>query len=165
MKRLLPISAVLLLLTLALFGCKDTPPPTEDEPTPEDTASAITFTIDQDIWVVRGEEAAADEKTAAAELRMGILEKTGVELKITTDWTNDKENLELTEYEILVGHTNREISVAEGLGLGDFIIRLVDGKKLVILGDSPQSTRQAVKYFLENYVDENGFTFGEIDMV
>ena len=165
MKRLLPIFVVLLLLTLALFGCKDASTPAEDEPTPEDTASAITFTIDQDIWVVRGEEAAADEKTAAAELRMGILEKTGVELKITTDWTNDKENLELTEYEILVGRTNREISVAEGLGLGDFIIRLVDGKKLVILGDSPQSTRQAVQYFLENYVDENGFTFGEIDMV
>jgi hypothetical protein len=164
MKRLLSVLTILFLLTLALIGCNDTTPSGPDEPTPDQTETASSFAIDKEIWVVRGEEASGEEKNAAAALRMGILEKTGVELKITTDWTNDKENLELTEYEILVGNTNREISHAEGLSVGDFIIRLVDGKKLVILGESPEATDDAVAYFLENYVDENGFTFKEIDM-
>ena len=42
----------------------------------------------------------------------------------------------MAEYEILVGQTIRDISNPEGIGYEDFCIRVVDGKKLVILVDA-----------------------------
>jgi hypothetical protein len=145
---------VLLVLSVALLvSCggpakpEEQPENEESAPTPEDVAP---FVLRDDLLIVRGELAEEAEKKAAVALRAGIAEKTGKMPAISTDWTNDKENPELAEYEILVGRTNREISHAEGLDMGDFIIRLVDGKKLVILGESPAATQTAVNYFLEN---------------
>ena len=165
MKRLLPVLLLMLMLAVLLLGCGEDINPPDQLPENPDVTEEVSepFILHPEILVVRGEQADAVEKTAAAELRMGIMEKTGMNLKITTDWTKD-ENPELAEYEILVGRTIRDISTAQGLGMDDFIIRLIDGKKLVILGEKPNATQNAVNYFLDNCVDENGFTFEEIDM-
>lgn len=155
----------MVLFTVLLFvGCNDESGISDVTTAPETKAAAPTFVLSEDILIVRGDTAEDIEVKAASTLKKGILEKTGVSLTLTSDWTKS-ENPELAELEILVGRTVRDISSAEGLDTGDFIIRLVDGKKLVIIGDSAKGTQRAVEYFLEHYVDENGFTFEELDMI
>jgi alpha-galactosidase len=165
MKKLLILILAMSMLLTACTGSVDQPdePSLDDEGVSEDPKEP--FVLRDDLLIVRGDSAESAEKAAAAELRVGIQEKTGKTLEITTDWVKDKTQPELAEYEILVGQTIRDISNPEGIGYEDFCIRVVDGKKLVILGGSPKATQKAVDYFLENYVDENGFTFEEIDMM
>ncbi len=162
MKKWLAI--LMLLLAFILVGCTGEGEPPEGGDG-EIEPPATPFVLREDILIVRGEQAETVEKNAAAALREGILQKTGVDLGITTDWTKD-EKPELAEYEILVGRTVRDISTVDGLnlGMGDFIIRLIDGKKLVIIGQNAAATQDAVDYFLEHCIDQNGFTFEDIDM-
>ncbi len=162
MRTFLAIS--MLLLALLFVGCNNEAELPDETTAAETEAPKPAFLLSEDILIVRGDTADEAEVKAATTLKKGILEKTGLSLTLTSDWTK-AENPELAEYEILVGATIREISSREGLDTGDFAIRLVDGRKLVIIGDSVKGTQRAVEYFLEHYVDENGFTFEELDMV
>lgn len=66
----------------------------------------------------------------------------------------DRDNTEVTEYEILVGRTNRAESadVIASLAAKDFTITAV-GKKLVIAGSDDDASVEAVTFFIENFVN------------
>lgn len=180
MKQLLT-SVLLLLLTLALClnfvacGSSEDPAPAPDDTDKQPEAPeepdekpeekpAEPFVLSEKIVIVRGEDADANEKKAAAQLKQGILEKTGIELEISTDYYHQPSPDE-DGYEILIGKTDREVSNSEGLYVGDFYIRLIDQKQLVIIGNDTVDTLAAVSYFLENYLDPTGFTFKEINIM
>ena len=115
--------------------------------------------------VVRGDVSSAAETAAAVKLRRSIEEATGAEVKITTDW--EKEGIQQrTDYEILVGRTNREESISAEAEVGDrdFIIR-VDGTRIVLLGSDDTYTGYAVDYFIENFIGyaDDGKTLGTVE--
>ncbi len=97
--------------------------------------------------IVRAENSTDAEKDAMVALNNAIREKTGISLKVSTDYYSATK-------EILVGKTKRQQSLdaAEGLTYNDFVIKQ-DGPKLVIVGGSDKAITDAVNYFIENFID------------
>ncbi len=157
-RRALALIFALTLMLPTLICCDPGKGPggeTQGETGPEKNEP---FAFGDDIVVVRGELSTDGETTAAKKLVSGIKEKTGVSLEFKTDWIKEGYS-EPAEREILVGKTNRP--EAEGLktdGYGDYLIRLV-GKKIVILGSDDNALLRGVERFLADYVNESGFTF------
>ncbi len=117
--------------------------------------------------VVRPDNVGENVRNAVVALRTAINDKFGVRLELSTDYIpRNEENYVIPEYEILVGDTNREESVAalEGLTGDRFVIKAV-GKKIIICGATDKMTEQAVGYFIRNFVesdyaaDTDSFTF------
>ena len=156
--RVLALMFALILMLPALIGCNTEKNPgseTKQETQPEQKEP---FLFGEDIVVVRAEIASDGEIEAAKKLVNGIREKTGTMLGFKTDFVKAGV-MEPAEREILVGRTNRP--EAEGLkaeGIGDYLIRLV-GKKIVILGSDDKALTDAVERFLLDFVNDGGFTF------
>lgn len=66
----------------------------------------------------------------------------------------DRDTSDATEFEILVGPTNRPESaeVVSSLGKKDFAVKIV-GKKLVIVGIDDDSSIEAVNWFIKNFIE------------
>ena len=98
--------------------------------------------------VIRAREGTKLESDLAVSLRSEIENKTGVSLQIANDNKGDP-----TEFEILVGETNRQESkdVYANLKEKEFVIKWV-GKKLVIAGDGDMFLGRAYTYFINNFV-------------
>ncbi len=96
--------------------------------------------------------AAADDaiKQIATSVRTRISEFCGSQLKIGTDYGTK------SQYEILIGETNRPESkkAMNGLGLNDYVIKL-DGTKIVIAGGSAAALEAALNEFYENFMFRN----------
>lgn len=102
--------------------------------------------------VVRGDLSSDEEKEALVTFRETVMKNLGITLPALTDWIGEGQTER--EKEILIGKTNRDESVkaGEGLGYNDFVIKKI-GTKLVITGGSGISTKAAVEYFINNYID------------
>lgn len=89
--------------------------------------------------------------TATAALIAALAEKTGVTIPITNDGIIPAASA--GEYEILIGLTDREESIALHKKLKErtFAVQSTD-KKLVIVGYDDYMTATAVRYCLDNYV-------------
>ncbi len=156
--RVLALIFALIMMLPALIGCN-----TEKDPGRETTEETVPekkepYLFGDDIVVIRGELSSDGETKAAKRLVSGIKEKTGTQLSFKTDWVKAGYE-EPNEREIIVGTTNR--AEAEGLktdGVGDYLIRLV-GKKIVILGSDDRSLQNGVERFLTEFVSDSGFTF------
>ena len=97
--------------------------------------------------IVRGENAYISEITATTELQSYLKQITGVEIPIVTD------SAEASEYEIVVGKTNRETDgMFDRSELGDdgLVIKTV-GEKLFLVGGEQRGTLYSVYEFLEAY--------------
>ncbi len=102
-------------------------------------------------FIVISENPTQVEKMAANELQSYLKEISGVNLSVVSD------NIPPTEFEIILGNTNREVSqkfIAEVDQLNEdgFIIQTV-GKKLLIAGGREMGTLYGVYTFLEDYLD------------
>ena len=98
--------------------------------------------------IVRGENATSSEVTAANELQKYLKEISFVEIPVVTDATP------ITEKEIVVGKTNREVSGQfwrEELKEEGFVIKTTDAK-LWIVGAEQRGTLYGVYTFLEEYL-------------
>ncbi len=104
---------------------------------------------ESDYIIVYPTSASAAEKQAATDLRNAIEEKTGVKLKLETDFLSDKPN------QILVGFTNRDVTAdcLNTIREKDFIIAYREGR-IVIAGGNDAATVSAVNYFIENNINE-----------
>ena len=132
-------------LMLCFVSCKnnDVPPVTNTPPAsntePELVIDAETLAK---YTIVRRDEATTEEKNAATTLATDIEAAFGVNLTVVSDFET------ATEYEILVGETNRDESAAsyDGLKYNDYRIS-AKGSKIVIVAGCEESLVQAVEYF------------------
>ena len=164
-----------LLMLLASVSCNNQPPigegPTDGPGTTPDEQDKDSLSIIKDgvseYMLIRGDTAKPDVRTAFSTLYEAIHTKTGVKLKMDTDWA------EKGEKEILIGNTNREESskalqdlkdmqiLGELVGDG-FMIR-VKGKKLIVIGTNDEATVHGVEYLIKYYLSESQGKWGVSD--
>ena len=107
--------------------------------------------------IVRAENAGSSVLTACMDLKDAILEYTGVELEVKSDFEKKGHpEFQRQDHEILVGFTNREeseIAGAELVKARDFSI-VQSGTRLSILAKDGAGVQLAVDYFIDNYIDK-----------
>jgi len=177
MRKLAVFTAWLLIaVTLLLCGCTpaddsgvDTTPAAVDTTTPvpdaettpaevenEENKYTLTTKEGSDFLITRSEFGDQMLTTASIDLKNAIEEKFSASPVLKTDWSKNiprNEYAEVAGKEILIGHTNRVESrdaLAE-LAEESFVIKWI-GEKLVIVGSDDYATKNAVTYFIENYV-------------
>ena len=142
--NLLSVLISVSLILLAFAGCTETDNPQSTEGLIVDGASQYV--------IVRPDTSTQAETDAAIRLRQAILDATGVELGLKTDFVREgSDEFSVGEYEILIGSTNRTESEAASSGLrtGDWTIART-GTKIVLFGSDKLA--DAVDYFIKNYV-------------
>lgn len=160
-----------LLLTFAAVSCSEnadiptdttetaaqTLPETEPAPT---TVSLLDENGKALYRIVRPDEGSDGEIQNGVDLKKSLKALTGTDFSLTTDFLMPNESLEaLADVpEILIGATNRPESAEarEGLGMNEYVIRVV-GSKIVIAGGSATMTSRALEAFLAMLSAENGF--------
>ncbi len=145
------IFAVILsfILLISLVSCGKNPAKTdggENDGTLKikEVAGIESYTI------IRGDKSEDVVKSAASSLITAISKSTGNKLKISTDRGS------ASKYEILVGETSRKESKETFDILGgeyDYAIKK-DGSSIIIIGGSPETTAEAVKVFIANFIIE-----------
>lgn len=128
---------LILVVSLLMSACSDnTGKPSLDSEQILQTKNDL-----QKYTVVFSDSADIELKKAATNLAAMLSEYTGSQIEATDDYlgANQSEN----EYEILIGKTNREESVVEGLSNKDYTISVV-GTKIVVIGGSNPATLLAI---------------------
>lgn len=150
MKKILTI--MIIALAVLFIGCTDEKAPAHSEAdsliTPEGTTSFVITRSDMADKAIVG---------CTTALRKALLESTGVEFGLGTDFYKpDNPQFQIPDREVLVGRTNREIT-AEFEPLvpknGDWLIAR-KGDKILILGNDKLA--DAVDYFVSHYIDGGG---------
>lgn len=147
---------LLLALVLMLSACSNDPVDVAPTVTTPDTSTAAETTISPEIrldagyTIIRPEDGASSEIDAAV-LVSSAASELGLRLDIDNDWLNQARGEQPSEFEILVGLTNRPESIeVHGLleSKYDYTVRAV-GKKIVIVGGCGTATLRAAEYFVE----------------
>ena len=164
-----PIVAALLVAS-ALCACGKTEEPaqttapadvtttTTAATTPEAPADAALYLVENGkttYSVIRPDETSAAISTSAANLYQKIKAKTGVTMKLASDWYNTRtENPDLSGPEILVGATNRSetAEVLASLPENSYAI-VIRNEKLVIVGKTNALTELALYAFEEKILN------------
>ena len=130
-------------------------PPEETEPPIEDTT--LTENGSFKYKVVRPQSATKGEIDATSTLVKALKEKVGGEVLASDDWINETLGYTESEYEILIGKTNREASdkIYSNMRINDFAVSIV-GKKIVIAAYNDEKLAEAISYFLEKLTDTDG---------
>ncbi|MGN1048450.1 MAG: hypothetical protein ACI4QZ_07555 [Eubacteriales bacterium] len=157
MKRLCFVLLALVLL-VGIVGCGDKKTPDKDG---DDTEAVInTPVIEPDsalsfdqFRLVRSDTSSQTVTDAAVKLRKAIMSYTKSMPTLVTDWTAANGSKE-----ILIGDTNRR--AAENFKLSEFRITCEDGN-IYILAGSDAALSDAVDYFIENLLCENGILMCE----
>lgn len=170
-KKLLLLALAAFMIVTALVACNKTPENTPDESDPiEESSSEEPIETEPPVEdttvfengavkykVVRPQSASKEEIDATTALVKALKEKTGKEVMASDDWVNETLGYTESEFEILIGRTNRKESdkVYSGLRLDDYAVSIV-GKKIVIAAYDAQKLNEAVSYFLEKLTDAEG---------
>jgi hypothetical protein len=147
--RTFPFLAILAACILLLCACRGS--------TGADDSDVETVTLIEggttDYVIVRPDIASQTVVDAAVRLKNAILDATGVEPKINTDWVKRGEEVVPAAREILVGKTNRAQSVAalESLSGRGYYAGL-DGEYLILTGTDDEMTAAAVDAFIAKYL-------------
>ena len=105
--------------------------------------------------IIRPDSNVAEITDAAVSLRTRLIEATGAQIKIATDWYKKGDVLPETAREIVVGKCDRPATakIAAELRERDFAI-VYEGERIYIIGGGAEATARGVDYFFENYVDK-----------
>lgn len=170
-KKLLVTILAAFLISTALVACvveppvegsESTPaessselPPAETEPPVEDTVLSENGAFKYK--VVRAQSATKGEMDATSTIVKALKEKTGGEVLASDDWVNEALGYTESEYEILIGKTNREASekIYSKMRIDDYAVSIV-GKKIVIAAFTDEKLNEAVAYFLEKLTEADG---------
>ena len=158
MKRILLLALLLTVLVLTLISCGESFVTTDDVTTTEDVASDTTTaeitTEEKTLTLVN--EGKTDYVVIVAD---GLYTDTEFRsyfeqyaYRLSRDITIRSDKSEKGEYEILIGNTNREASMADD-ALYKSHIRLRE-KTLVFTGENPDVLLGAFAWFCETYVNE-----------
>ncbi|MBE6607606.1 MAG: exo-alpha-sialidase [Ruminococcaceae bacterium] len=147
MKTFKSVMSVLLLLSFsftALISCSS-----------EDDEEIIGIDI-SGYTIVRQEAMNTAHVQDVVKLKKAILEHTGAELTVKSDWLGRNEVLDESGAEILIGKTNRSASIEALSELEEkddsaYIIK-VTGNKIVIIGKTGETLRKAIKIFINDYI-------------
>ncbi len=163
----------LLVLAIAVIcSCGDNAPKGSTETSSADTTETVSTTEPSVIMniiengttkyrVVRSNKATDEVIQAAVDLKNAINDTYGIQIEIKNDFEIEvTDPSERYEYEILVGDTNRDESVSakEMLKYNDFIISM-HGTRIVISGGNDGAVVEAVKYFIQHYVNGDSLAF------
>ena len=160
-RKIIRAAAAALLMSVLASGCGDvsSPPVTSDMAVTTEAPSAgldIYAQGDCAYKIIRYENASSGQLKAVSELKKGILEKTGFDIAIATDWINEQYGMTESDYEIVVGATERTESeeAMKKSQLGGYVICVI-GKKVVINAPTDKLLSLAVNDFLNNYITED----------
>ena len=181
--KFLILVAALMLAALSLLACNTSGSTTETSDTTtaaQDTTTvtnivgdgeAVTIIKDSEtvFKVIRPDLTSTAVQDASIKLRSVINEHYKLSIAIETDFEGRNFNVENRhKYEILVGATNRDESVAaiDSLKYNDFIITMTE-TRVVITGGCDEATVAAVDYFIENYIKDDALvmTVGTVSRV
>ncbi len=156
MKKQLLALLLLLATVISLVACnKDgTHSDSEGETEPAAPHSVISIEELKKYTIIRPEHTDSQLTNIIGVLRQEILDYTGVDLKIKTDFYREGfDGLEMGEYEILVGETNREESIdyLSSIRYSDYGYKFY-GKKLVIAGQNERNSLLAVRKFVNDVI-------------
>jgi hypothetical protein len=173
-KTYMRLSGITALVALCLCACGKTEESTQTttavsedtattttavaETTPEAPADAALYLVEYGkttYSVVRADEPSAAIAGSASNLYQKIKDKTGVAMKLTTDWYSPREeNPDLSGPEILIGVTNRPetAEVLESLPENSYAI-VIRNNKLVIVGKTNALTELALYTFEEKILN------------
>ena len=151
-----------LLCLILLVSCKPAGGPSDSSESPDTTntdnsAGKLTIVENKstEYIVLRPDVCSTEVTNAAVEVRKKIMDTYGLsKIDIKSDFEKaGTDPSSRWQYEILVGLTNRDESLAayEEIKYNDFIIR-VSGTRVVLLGGCDEKTVEAVNYFMENYI-------------
>lgn len=169
MKKILALALLALMLLPCLTACTPggTPPdltttaPTGDTTPPTGTSAGELDLVENGTTkytIVRSDNSTAQITETAKSLRKAIIDKYGLEtLSITTDFeSRNADPADRYQFEILVGNTNRDESIAAlaSIKYNDYII-CVSGTRVVIAGHNDKATNAAVEYFIANYLGDS----------
>lgn len=97
----------------------------------------------------------AEQETAdvAYDLQNLIEKATGVKLEVISDFEREGTEFQRTDYEILVGETNRDESIAlEGMLYRDFAVTW-QSTRIAVYGQSLEALQKAADWFAQNCLD------------
>lgn len=136
-------------------GQSETEPPVETEPPIEDTT--LSENGEFKYKVVRAQAATKGELDATSAIVKALKEKTGAVVVASDDWVNEALGYTESEYEILIGKTNREASskIYSKMRIDDYAVSIVD-KKIVIAAFTDEKLNEAVAYFLDKLTEVEG---------
>ena len=152
MERLKQLFAVL-MCTVLLTACSESEavPETQEPSTP--AFVSITSAGVSDYYVIRSDDTdIRAEVDAAVAIRRAIIDATGAEIGISTDWKKNP----VYDHEIIVGKTLRDGLEIDTAALGEtgYIIKEIDGD-IYICGGAAAGIRLATDYFVDEFV-KNG---------
>ena len=150
------------MLTPAFIACdngSDTPETTEGAPSsePEQTeapaANSIKLTEGgQGLFtIIRPDESTTAVYNLSKKLGEDLKAATGAEFKLDTDFMSWNTVRDPEKYEILIGHTNYDetLAVMEEIKYFDYAI-VIRGKKIIIAAYTESSLKKAMTYFNNN---------------
>ena len=118
-----------------------------DEPIRFSVEELSTYTL------IRSEDADEETITAASKLYFSLNSTYSIRMAFETDYVGRNEKVPVGTKEILIGMTNRPESV--GVRWSDYRIA-VENDRIVIGGGSGSAVTEAVDWFLENCVEDDG---------
>ena len=165
-QRLLCILLAALLLLPLLSACGGTGSGESDTTgNATETGSETSATVSSDeplklsvaelsgYKLIRSEDADEETIAAASKLYFSLNRKYSIRMAFETDYVGRNEEVPVGTKEILIGMTNRPESV--GVRWSDYRIA-VENDRIVIGGGSGSAVTEAVDWFLENCVEDDG---------
>lgn len=163
--RLLTVFLCLLLALFVFAACDNGKDPSKtDESSSEDSTSGEesstgaseteTITVSQYSLYV-SDNASSSVASSANTLVSALQNKTGSDLAYYgTDYVSNIASIDANAYEILVGSTNREESLASLTKLNGLVGYVIEkaGNKIVINASNDKLLDEAVQYFIESYL-------------
>ncbi len=153
MKKISLLILLILAAAMLLCACEatddssddiDSPPAVDDIKLVEAGATAYR--------IVRSDYASSALDYQGAINLANYMQACGVDIKVTTDWEKNG----VSDYEIIVGESNRgEVYDKHLLGEEGFVIKAV-GSRIHIIGGSAQATINAVDHFIGEYMGFSG---------
>ncbi|NLE12381.1 MAG: hypothetical protein GX628_01750 [Clostridiales bacterium] len=154
-RKLRAAAGIMLLMVLAVFisACSTADGTDSKKRTADDDLTIIAHDGATDYVIVRPDVASPEVTSAAVALRKAIIDATGAEIGIKTDFESERTGDVRTEREILVGLTNRDESIGalDDMRLGDWLIRFETSRIEILAGS--EGIADAVEAFIRLYID------------
>jgi hypothetical protein len=158
MKKIFVLLLLLaMVITMSACGKGKTPDDSTNDIPKYETAAIAGW---KDYMIICPDGAEPTISDAFVKLSDAIKAKYGSGLRVGTDFKLPIEEAPTDTLEILIGQTNRNESIAanEGLKYNDYVIKF-ENNRLIITGGSSTKTAEAVDFYIENFLSDEGLLY------